>query len=284
VNERSREIQSAVYLLAGCSLTSLIMLRMLLIFYGVALHPMLFVALLAALVVAGAGMVSLVRPQVGRLIAACGLVGLLPVWFSWLASVVPEHNIIPSPLAYFAVLGYLSAIGFVSLYPTRSRLSVLALLAVVMAGVLTVSMTYRHRQQAGEYDRPSVACFHWDPIPSNDLVIARDPLGCIEQDVKANLISAGIHGSLSWSGGSTRNAAQRLLLLAQVRPPEESRVFYPHHGLVIYTFDGKSWSKIPPDAATYPLYSTFQPSGSDTMICNDDFSGGRSCTACLQWQ
>jgi hypothetical protein len=229
-------------------------------------------------------MVSLVRPQVGRLIASCGLVGLLPIWFSWLASIVPEHNIIPSPLAYFAVLGYLGVIGFVSLYPTRSRLSVSALVALVIAGVLTIAITYRQREHVGEYDRPSIACFRWDPTPSNDLVIARDPLGCIEEEVKASLISAGIHGSLSWCGGSTRNTAHRLLVLAQVRPPEESRVFYPRHGLVIYTFDGKAWSKIPPDAETYPLYSTFQPSGSDTMICSDDFSGGRTCTACLQWQ
>jgi hypothetical protein len=225
VNERASAIQAAVYLLAGCSLAGLIALRILLIFYGVALHPMLFVALVAALIVAGAGMMSLVRPQVGRLIAACGLVGLLPIWFSWLASIVPEHNIIPSPLAYFAVLGYLGVVGFVSLYPTRSRLSVSAVVAVLIAGVLTVAMTYRHRQQLGEYDRPSVARFRWDPIPSNDLVIARDPLGCIEQDVKANLVSAGIHGSLSWSGGSTRNTAQRLLVLAQVRPSDQSRVF-----------------------------------------------------------
>jgi hypothetical protein len=82
VNERASEIQAAVYLLDGCSLAGLIALRILLIFYGVALHPMLFVALVAALIVAGAGMMSLVRPQVGRLIAACGLVGLLPIWFS----------------------------------------------------------------------------------------------------------------------------------------------------------------------------------------------------------
>jgi hypothetical protein len=284
VNERTREIQAAVFLLAGCSLAGLIVLRMLLIFYGVALHPILFVALVAALVVAGAGMVSLVRPQVGRLIAACGLAALLPIWLSWLASIVPEHDIIPSPLAYFAVLGYFGVIGFVSLYPTRSRLSASALVAVVVVGVLTVAMTYRQREQVGEYDRPSIACFRWDPIPSSDLVIARDPLGCIEQDVKANLISAGIRGSLSWCGGSTRNTSQRLLVLAQVRPPEQSRVFYPRHGLVIYAFDGKAWSKIPQGVETYPLYSTFQSSGRDTMICSDDLSGGRACTACLDWQ
>lgn len=44
MNERAREIQAAVYLLAGCSLAGLIVLRMLLIFYGVALHTLFFLS------------------------------------------------------------------------------------------------------------------------------------------------------------------------------------------------------------------------------------------------
>jgi hypothetical protein len=284
VNERTREIQAAVYLLAGCSFAGLILLRMLLIVYGVALHPLLFVALFSALAVAAGGFVSLMQPGLGRLIAACGLAGLLTNWFPWLISLVPEHNVIPSPLGYSAVVGYLAVVAFASFYPSHSWVGSVAFLLVCIAGVLTAGLTYRQRVQMGEYDRPSIACFRWDSIPTNELVIVRDPLGCIDDEAKAALASVGLHGSLTWCGGTTHDSAQRLLVLAQARPPEGSRVFYPRHGLVIYAFDGNTWAKIPADSETYPLYSTFQLSGGDAMICDDDFSGGRTCTACLHWR
>jgi hypothetical protein len=74
-----------------------------------------------------------------------------------------------------------------------------------------------------------------------------------------------------------------MIILAQSKPPRESRLFYPRHGLIVYAFDGKAWAKFPRDAETYPLYSTFESSDSDSMLCSDDADGGRACTACLQW-
>jgi hypothetical protein len=284
VNKHARQLQALVYLLAGCAFAWLIVMRMLLIVWGVPLHPLLFVALLAAVAVAAGGVVSLARPERGRLVAACGLAGFLVLWFPWLISVVPEHNIIPSPLSYLAVAGYLFVAAFASFYPTRSWPSVSAFVLVVLAGIATLGLSYRQRERMGEYDRPSIACFRWDPRPSDTLVIARDPFGCIDEQAKSTLTTANLHGTLSWCGGSTRETAQRVLVVAQARPPEDSRIFYPRSGLLVYAFDGKAWTKIPAQAETYALYSTFQSSGSDTMICSDDFSGGRTCTACLQWR
>ena len=257
---------------------------MLLIFYGISLHPLLFVALLGAFAVAAGGMVSLAQPSRGRLIAACGLAGLLTNWFPWLISIVPEHNIIPSPLAYVPIVAYPVVVAFAAFYPAQSLAGICALLAICGAGALTFTITYRQRIRMGEYDRPSIACFRWDPTPSDTLVIARDPLGCIDDRARATLLSANLHGSLYWCGGSTLETSQRVLVVAQARPPEHSQVFYPRHGLVVYAFDGHDWSKIPRDVETYALYSTFQPSGADTMICSDEFSGSRTCTACLQWR
>lgn len=273
-----------VYLVAGLSFAALILLRMLLIFYGVPLHPLLFVGLLGAFVVAAGGLVSLAEPSRGRLIAACGLAGLLTNWFPWLVSVVPEHNIIPSQFAYATIVAYLVVVAFAALYPARSLAGNFALLAICVAGALTFTTTYRQRVRMGEYDRPSIACFRWDPVPPDTLVIARDPLGCIDDHARATLLSANLHGSLYWCGGSTLETSQRVLVFAQARPPEHSQVFYPRHGLVVYAFDGHDWSKIPRDAETYSLYSTLQPSGADTMICSDEFSGSRTCTGCFQWQ
>jgi hypothetical protein len=284
VNKHARELQAIVYLVAGCAFAWLVVWRMLLIVWGVPLHPLLFVALLSALAVAAGGILTIERQERGRLIAACGLAGLLTIWFPLLTSIVPEHNTIPSPLAYLAVIGYALVAAFASFFPTRSWFGASIFVVMVIAGILTLGMTYRQRRQMGEYDRPSIACFRWDPSPSDRLVIVRDPLGCIDDHARATLASANMHGSLSWCGGSTRDATQRLLVVAQARPPENSRIFYPRHGLVVYAFDGNSWSKLPPDAETYALFSTFQPSGGDTMICSDEFSGGRTCTACLHWR
>ena len=283
MKNHARPLQAIVYVLVGCAFAWLIAMRMLLIVWGVPLHPLLFVALLAAAAVAGGGVVSLAQPERGRFVAACGLTGLLTIWFPWLISIVPEHNTIPSPLAYLAVIGYALAFAFASFYPTRSWLSVSAFVLILICGIVTLGVTYNYRGRMGEYDRPSIACFRWDPNPSDMLVIARDPLGCIDEQTKATLAEANLHGSLSWCGGSTRETAQQLLVFAQTQPPADSRLFYPRHGLVIYAFDGKGWIKIPSKAETYALYSTFQPSGTDVMICSDDFSGGRTCTACLQW-
>src|SRR6266566_1209115 len=272
--KNAREIQALCYLIGGGLLVWVIVGRMLLVVWGVPLHPLLFVALLSALAVIVGGILTLQRPQRGRVIAICGLLGMLSIWFPWIISLVPQHNIIQRPLAYLIVVGYLALFAFAVLFPTRSWFGIAALIAVCASGAVTAGATYRQRQQMGEYARPSIACFRWSPSPTNQLEIARDPFGCVDAKVKDALFHARIYGSLSWTSGRSEGA-NRILVLAQSNPQATSRLFYPRHGLLVYAYDGKAWTKIPADAAIYPLYSSFEPSGADSMICSEDFDGGR---------
>jgi hypothetical protein len=277
-----RLIQPLAYLIGGGSLAWVVVLRMLLIVWGVPLHPVLFVALLSAITVIAGGVVSFFRPKLGRIIAVSGLLGLLSIWVPWIMSIVPQPRTIPSPLGYVAVLGYLALLAFALFYPTRSRLGVSLFVVVCLCGVVTAGATYEHRRQQGDYARPSIACFRWSAVPASELQVTRDPEGCVDPEVKSALDRAHIVGRISWTGGSTEGP-NRILVLAQSKPPPDSRLFYPRHGLIVYAFDGKVWTKFPQDAATYPLYSTFETSDSDTMICSDDIDGGRTCTAAFRW-
>jgi hypothetical protein len=175
-------IQPLVYVIGGGLLACAVVLRMLLVVWGVPLHPLLFFALLSALAVVAGGVASFSRPEHGRIIAICGFLGFLSIWIPWIISIVPRHSAISSPLAYLTVFGYLALLAFALLYPTRSRSSVTLFVLVCLCGVITVGATYEHRRRQGEYARPGIACFRWSADSASQLQIARDPLGCVDTE------------------------------------------------------------------------------------------------------
>jgi hypothetical protein len=277
-----REIQSIVYMIAGVGLGGLILYSMLLVLYGVPPHPLQFVGLACCLTLFAGGALSLSNPQKGRIVALCALIGVTPLWLGSVISLVPQHNLTISPYTCLVVLAYFALIGFALCYPRPFRFSMLALVLVAFFAGATALATYLRRVRAGEYDRPGIACFLWHADSSNPVVVARDPLGWIDPKVRTLLDRAGIHGSIEWTGSSGElRDSNRMIVLAQTKPPHDTQLYHPREGLVLYTFDGKSWIKTPSDAPTYSLFATLENEGSDTLLfepCGNSKQGSTAFT------
>jgi hypothetical protein len=283
---KASSIQSLVYLIGGGLFAGAILLRMLLVFYGVRIHPLLFFELTASLAICCGGILSPRRPRLGRTIAIVGVIALITIWIPWVNSIIPVHDVIPSPIAYIVVVAYVVLAGFVFLFPSRFWFSIPAVILILLAGIISGARTYVHRSRIGEYAWPDVECFVWDADGAKSLTVKRDDYGYINGEAKEILERVGIRGTVSWHGGSVNSGNHnRILVIASKKPPATSRLYHPRNGLIIYLFDGDKWTKLPPEAETYARYSTFERPDSDNpdnMICSEEVDGSSTgCVICL---
>ena len=277
-----RSLQCVVYLITALVLGYLTYMSLMWGVWGAPVYPTHFIALLGALGLFVSALVSLGWARTGRTLAVVSLAALGTFWVPGVISLVPQHNIIVSPIDFFVVGLYFGAVGFALLYPVRWRWSVPAFVLVLSTAVTLAAVTAIRRFQSGEYARPSFAYFKWSPS-GNGLTVERDLDGWIDSETKALLQRSGIRGKLEGTGSSgARSAAHRVILLAQRAPGTSYQLRYPRVGTLIYTFDGSLWRMIPSNAATYSSYATIEPQGSSTML-REDVGGGRQGTAAFVW-
>lgn len=252
--------------------------------YGAPIPLLLYFSAGSSVALLLAGITSLSRPDRGRTIALLALAGLGTVSLPLVGELVPQHNIIVSPLDGAALVACVGLLAFVLLYPKRLRFSIAALLAVCLSLSAFAASIYKKRVETGEYARPAYACFRWYGDPKDDLVIARDPFNVIGHEVRVALTGAGIAGTLEWTAGSweNRDAASRLLVLAQSKPRVNAKLFPARSGLLIYAYDGERWITYPAGRSTYPLYLTLETQGSRTMIYQP-VGGSKQGTQAFSW-
>lgn len=278
----TRPIQCVVYLLTALVLGYFTFMSMMRGVWGAPVHPAHYFALLGALGLIASALVTLAMPPGGRTLAAVSLAALGTLWIPSVVSLVPQHGVIPSPIAFLLVALYFAVVGFTLFYPVRWKWSVPALVLVLGVAVILAAVTSIRRIQCGEYSRPSFAFFRWSRS-GNDLTVERDHAGWIDSKVRTLLHRSGIHGALEWTGSSgQRSAPHRVILLAERQPVAPYQLRYPRLGTVIYAFDGSQWHMIPSDAATYSSYATIQPEGSITMLWQD-VGGGRQGSTAFVW-
>lgn len=247
--------------------------------------PRLLLGTFCGCLILWGGLWSAFGPDRGRVVALAGVLGFLPLCHSFVISLVPEYSRIVSPVEFAIVLCYVALLAFALLFPRPYRFSWFTLL--IVAGWMSASyaFTYSTRATGGEYDRPSLECFRWLAEPPDDLIVSSTFGGPAEnQELIALLHEAGVRGTvLQTGGGDTNIRKKRLMVLAQSKPPLNSKLFLPKSGSLLYTFDGQKWNKFPPDAATYPLYASFRDDGDRSMICRVRPDGGQTCFAGLSW-
>ena len=278
----TRPIQCVVYLLTALVLGYFTFMSMMWGVWGAPVHPAHYLALLGALGLFASALVSLANPPAGRALATVSLAALGTLWIPSGISLVPQHNVVVSPVPFMLVATYFAGFGFTLLYPVRWKWSVPALTLVLGVAVTLIAATAIRRIQGGEYSRPSFAYFRWSRY-GDGLTVKGDDDGWIDSEVRTLLQRSGIQGVLEWTGSSgERSALHRVILLAQRQPVASYQLHYPRLGTLIYAFDGSEWHRIPGGAATYSSYATIEPEGSSTMLW-EDVGGGRQGTTAFAW-
>jgi hypothetical protein len=278
-------IQASVYGVAGLGTGALVLLYLLVaLSYGAPLHVLVCVVAASSVALVFAAITSLWQQHRGRiaaLLAALALGALVP---PVIRELIPQHNIILSPINVAVLIGYLLLLAFVLFYPNPLRFSGLGFFMILCGLALFAYFTYAERVRAGEYARPAYACFRWNAAPRDDLVVSRDPLGLIDHEMRLALTSAGIAGTLEWTAGSWRDtsAASRLLVLAQSKPVGETKLCPAKSGLLIYAFDGERWLTYPSERPTYSLCLSLETWDSRTMIYQP-VGGSKQGTQAFSW-
>jgi hypothetical protein len=280
--KHAAEIQCIVYAVAATLFGFLIFGQMSLIVWGVPIHPLLIVGLVSSIILLVGGIRSASRPDLGRRIAIIGIAGLGGVCVPWLIGLVPRHNVINSAISYAVVVGYFVLVAFCLLFPRRFKLSIPIL--VLLCGIATAAVvtTYQKYASMGEYDRPRIDCFRWYAEPKDDLIIAEHSEEFVNDELKVFLRKMGIHGTIKWRASSDAGRS-RMIVLMQKKSPPDTKLFYPKGALIVYAYDGSKWRKFPPETATYSLFSTFEDTGEQTMLCHSEINGAKQCSAGFDW-
>jgi hypothetical protein len=278
-----RALQCFVYLSTGLVLGYFSWMSMMWGIWGAPVHIVHYLAVVGALALLGGAFICLVNAGRGRIVAIGSLLLMGTFWGPATASLVPQHSILVSPVAFFLVSLYLGAIAFSLFYPTRWRWSFPALFVVLLSAIGIVAATAIHRVRTGEFSRPSIAYFRWHPSNQGSIEIVRDSDGWIDTEVKTLLEQGGIHGQLAWTGASgERDASHRLIIIAAAPPPQRHELPYPRDGVIVYIFDGSRWRSLPQGTATYPAAAILEPQGSNTMLWQES-GGGRRGTTAFTW-
>ncbi len=280
-----RIIQGIIYLCAGAIFAFILLERIMLWVWGVQPQALTHVGFLLSLTLIAAGVTSIFgNPRSSRFVAGCALGGLTPIWLSWVISLLPQHNTIPSPLAYVASAVYIVTLVVVLFYPRRIRFAVGLIVAICTLGCASAIAAYVKRASSGEYNRPEIGCFRWYPDKEKALLITRDTEKWIDKQAKEMLESAGIHGRVEQTGGwGAAGSPTRVILLVQRRPPTPVRLYYPRKGTLVYAFDGVAWRKVPADASTYPTFFTLENQNGYTMLYEQLSDGSRQGTQAFTW-
>jgi hypothetical protein len=278
-HRRLHEFQLLIYAGAAFGLLLFIAWFLALIFYGVRPHPVLLSALLSAILFVIAAATTEANPQRARIIAVFACLAASPLWIVWIIGVVPAHDVVFAlPIPHLLVVAYLILLGFVLFWPKHFRFSIVLFTLVFCAGVVVAWQTYTKRVASGEYDQPGVASFRWTPDMSGRVVLTRDSNNWIDQRVLAVLNTAGISGTLQWSGvWGEQSARNRMILLLKEKPPLGTRLYPPRQGVLMYAFDGSKWIKVPENMPTYSSFFSIEESEGHTMLY-ENTAGGKAGT------
>jgi hypothetical protein len=278
-----RVVQFAVFLGAGLALGYFSWMSMMWGVWGAPIHVVHYLGVFGALGLLGGALVCLANPRRGRIMAVVSLAVMGTFWIPSTASLVPQHNVILSPLAFVVVGLYLGTVAFSLLYPAPWRGSVPALVIVLLGATGFAATTAIQRMRMGEFARPSIAYFRWQPSNQGNVEVVRDPDGWIDSEVRTLLERGGIHGRLEWSGATGgQGDSHHLIIVAAAAPPEPHELPYPREGVILYIFDGTQWRSLPEGAAVYPATATLEPQGSNTFLWQR-VGGGRHGTTAFIW-
>lgn len=278
----ARPVQFLIYLVSGLVLGYLTFRSIMWGVWGAPVFSTHYIALMGSFALVAGAFISLANSNRGRIVSLAGLLSMGLLWIPGVVVLVPQHNSVISPTAYWVFLLYFSVIGFGLLYPKRWKWSVLtfAVLLIIAAGFIGVTATVRVR--GGEFVRPSFAFYRWHP-GEESLVIERDLYGWIDSETLTMLQQAGIRGTLECTGGSGPGSeSHRVIVLAQRQPVRPYKLHYPRQGILIYAFDGEDWKMIPQNAPTFHTFATLEPEKSVTMLW-EDVGGGRQGGAAITW-
>jgi hypothetical protein len=279
--DATRPIQFFVYLISALVLGYLTFMSMMWGGWGAPVHPAHYIALLGALGLVVAALLSLARPTWGRVLSVVALSGMGTFWIPAVVSLVPQYDVIVSPTAYVVVSVYFGVVGFSLLYPRRLRWSIPAFAIILCLALSLVGITVARRIQSGEYQRPAIVYFRWQE--GSELIVEDDVNSWINAEAKTLLENAGVRGRLKWTGASgEQGAAHRIILLVKRQPPVPYQLRYPRVGTIIYAYNGTEWRMIPNNAATFSSFATLEPEGSRTMLWQDA-GGGREGTEAFGW-
>jgi len=114
-----RLLQCVVYLSTAVVLGYFSLMSMMWSIWGTPLHPTHHLALLGPLGLLASALLSLGSPLGGRVLAVISLAALGTLWVPRVVSLVPQHNVITSPVAFCVVAVYFAAVAFTLLYPVR---------------------------------------------------------------------------------------------------------------------------------------------------------------------
>jgi hypothetical protein len=280
-----RILQGIIYLSCGGLFCFVTVQTILLWVWGVKPHPLAYLGFLSSLGLIAAGVISIcITPQKGRIVAACALAGLIPLWVIWVSALVPQHNTIPSPLLYPAVVAYVAVCSVVAFFPRRLSFAITSVAIICGLGMAIGAFTYARRLSGGEYNQPGIGCFRWYPDQAAGLLVERDTDSWIDIPTKALIENAGIRGRVQLTGGwGIPSSPTRVIVLAQSKPNGIVKLQFPQKGVLVYAFDGTNWRKIPADAPTYPMFFTLENGNDYTMLYEELNDGSRQGTGVFTW-
>lgn len=281
---KSQRVSFVVYLLAALVLGFTAFRSMMWGVWGAPVSPLHYLALLGSGALFFGAFVCLFNLLSGRIICGIALCVLGTFYVPATVSIIPAHNEILSPIVFFILLIYFSALAFALFYPSRWKFSLLFYLIVLGIAVAFAGGTFIQRTARGEYTRPAFVFFVWKPGESG-LQVQNDSDRWITTETKSLLEQNGIRGDLEWTGSSGHGTEKnRVIILAQRQITSTKQIFYPRRGTVIYAFNGTNWITLPQNAPSYSTFATLEPRGFNTVLNEQLANGGIQGSGAFFWK
>lgn len=239
--------------------------------WGAPTHRVQYIGLLGALGLMSAALISAFRPTFGRKVAIGSLVLMGAFWIPAIASVAPLRNTLWAFTYHLKVsaqfIPFFAASALALFYPSRTKWSWAAFLVLILLSVSVLGTETYKLSVAGEYARPGIYFFRWEPGSTPLTSDSSDPRYKIDAESLKLLTEAGIKGKVKWTGSSAFPEQKRkliFLLAGQIGATYEAH--FPRAETSIHIFDGKKWLKVPESNDDYPLSIRLRPEGRWTML------------------
>jgi hypothetical protein len=277
----SAKLQSLVYLVIGLFFALFTFGIILWSVWGAPTSIIQYVALYSALGLAITSVIVFYSPIVAQRIAVFCCLGMGLYFIPAAGSLVPSAMVRLSPTTFMIFASYYALLGFSLFYPHKTKVSkpTLFLCLAVSAGIF--AYTARQRFSQGEFNRPVIAYFSWEPSTSPLTIDQPKDAKWLSDSSRSALEAEKMTGTLRWRGSwGEGDSRPRMIVISSGPIPTDKELKFPKSAEVIYIFDGTSWKTIPKRAELYSSFATLDTEG---MLWQKSTRGGRQGTSAFSW-
>jgi hypothetical protein len=254
-----------------------------------------WVALVSGMALCGAAFLCFWSVQKAFLVAKFASVIWACLFIPGIALLVPSKNIVIDPMSFIIVAILFGVLGFVLLYPKRSKTGMAIFALLIGWGGWVYQSTYNESVSSGEYNWPSLDFYSVEGEEPLSLVghipaihirgdfsgpttttSGGETRGITDQDVQL-LSRGGLKGELRWRGasGELKAAQTAVVVICRDWTDEPRKIHFPKSGKVFHIFENGAWRTIPEDFDSYERFVELQPDG---MLSQQLQTGGTQFT------